>query len=188
MLLNFTFWVLEVNLILLAAFHGIRECTGLEGTFRGHLIQPSCSKQWQPQLDQIVQSHAKADLECLQEWGPHATFLGNLSSVLLPSLWRASSYILMSNLSLLFSRLKQLPLYCFPSRFSSILVSHVNLWSSQGQSKQSLYILSTVPFPMLRIQVWWSGSCCRITFLGGSWEVVAGCLKTLSEKIFTETS
>jgi len=34
----------------------IIECFGLEGTFKGHLIQPLCNEQGHLQLDQVAQS------------------------------------------------------------------------------------------------------------------------------------
>jgi len=47
--------------------HRIRECFGLEGTFRGHLAQPSEQGHLQP--DQVAQSPVQPDLECFQGWG-----------------------------------------------------------------------------------------------------------------------
>jgi len=41
----------------------------LEGTPRGHLVQPPCSKQGDLQLDQVAQSPVKPDFECFQAWG-----------------------------------------------------------------------------------------------------------------------
>jgi len=46
--------------------HRIIECFGLEGTFRGHLVQLPCSEQEHLQLDQVAQSPVKLDLECFQ--------------------------------------------------------------------------------------------------------------------------
>jgi len=41
----------------------------LEGTVQGHLVQPPCSEQGHLQLDQVVQSPVRPDLECFQGWG-----------------------------------------------------------------------------------------------------------------------
>ncbi|KAK4822001.1 hypothetical protein QYF61_006615, partial [Mycteria americana] len=43
--------------------------SGLEGTFKGHLVQPPCNEQGHPQLDQVAQSPIQPDLECFQGWG-----------------------------------------------------------------------------------------------------------------------
>jgi len=51
--------------------HRIIECFGLEGTFRGHLAQPTCSEQGHLQLDQVAQSPVQPGLECFQGWGLH---------------------------------------------------------------------------------------------------------------------
>jgi len=40
----------------------------LEGTFRGHLAQPSCSELGHVQLDQVAQSPVQLDIECFQGW------------------------------------------------------------------------------------------------------------------------
>jgi len=46
-------------------------CFGLEGTSRGHLVQPPRSDQGRLQLDQVAQSPIQPGLECFQEWGLH---------------------------------------------------------------------------------------------------------------------
>jgi len=38
----------------------------LEGTAKGHLVQPLCSDQGHLQFKQVVQSLVQLDLECLQ--------------------------------------------------------------------------------------------------------------------------
>ncbi|KAK4817094.1 hypothetical protein QYF61_027925 [Mycteria americana] len=47
----------------------IIEWFGLEGTFKGHLVQPPCKKQGHLQLDQVAQSPFQPGLECFQGWG-----------------------------------------------------------------------------------------------------------------------
>jgi len=47
------------------------KCFGLEGTFRGHVVQPPCSEQGHLPLDQVPQSPVQPDLESLQGWGLH---------------------------------------------------------------------------------------------------------------------
>jgi len=49
--------------------HRIIEWFGLEGTFKGHLVQPPCSGQGHLPLDQVAQSPVQPDLECFQGWG-----------------------------------------------------------------------------------------------------------------------
>ena len=49
--------------------HRILECFGLEGTLRGHLVQPPWSEQGHLQLDQVAQSPVQPDLECFRGWG-----------------------------------------------------------------------------------------------------------------------
>jgi len=44
---------------------------GLEGTFRGHLAQPPCSKQGYLKLDQVARSPVQPGLRCFQGWGLH---------------------------------------------------------------------------------------------------------------------
>jgi len=46
--------------------HRIIECFGLEGTFRGHLVQRPCSEQGHLQLDQVAQSVVQPGLESFQ--------------------------------------------------------------------------------------------------------------------------
>jgi len=46
----------------------IIEYFGLEGTFKGHLVQPPCNKQEHLPLDQVAQSPIQPDLECFQGW------------------------------------------------------------------------------------------------------------------------
>ena len=47
------------------------ELSELEGTFKGHLLQPPCNERGHLQLDQVAQSPIQPDLECLQGWGIH---------------------------------------------------------------------------------------------------------------------
>jgi len=42
---------------------------GLEGTFKGHLVQLPCNKYGHLQLDQVAQSPVQPGLECFQGWG-----------------------------------------------------------------------------------------------------------------------
>jgi len=49
--------------------HRIIEQFGLEGTFRGHLVQPDHNEQGHLQLDQVAQSPIQPDLECFHGWG-----------------------------------------------------------------------------------------------------------------------
>ena len=51
--------------------HRLTECCGLEGTFRGHLIQPPCHGQVHLPLDQVAQVLVQPDLECFKGWGIH---------------------------------------------------------------------------------------------------------------------
>lgn len=44
----------------------ITEYFGLEGIFKGHLVQPPCKEQGHLQLDKMAQSPVQADLECFQ--------------------------------------------------------------------------------------------------------------------------
>ena len=53
-------------------FHRITECFGLEGTFRGHLAQPPCSRQEHLKPDRVAQSPVQPGLECFQGWGLHS--------------------------------------------------------------------------------------------------------------------
>jgi len=50
-------------------FHGIIEWFALEGTSKGHLVQPPCSEQGHLQPDQAAQSPIQPGLECFQGWG-----------------------------------------------------------------------------------------------------------------------
>ena len=45
------------------------EWFGLEGTFKGPLVQPPGSEQGHLQLDQVAQSPVQPALECFQIWG-----------------------------------------------------------------------------------------------------------------------
>jgi len=47
----------------------IIEWFGLEGTFKGHLVQPPSNEQGHLQLDQVAQSPVQPGLECFQGWG-----------------------------------------------------------------------------------------------------------------------
>jgi len=49
--------------------HRILEQLELEGTFEGHLVEPLCNEQEQLQLDQVTQSPAQPDVECVQGCG-----------------------------------------------------------------------------------------------------------------------
>ena len=51
--------------------HRIIEWFGLEGTFKGHLVQSPCSEQGHLQLDQAAQSPIQPDLICFQGGGIH---------------------------------------------------------------------------------------------------------------------
>jgi len=69
----------------------IIEQFGLEGMFRGHLVQLPCSEQGHLQSHQVSQSPIQADLECFQGWGiyhlsgqPVPTFHHPLCEKLLP--------------------------------------------------------------------------------------------------------
>ena len=55
--------------VLVGLAHRIIEWFGLEGTFKGHLVQPPCNEQGHLQLDQVAQSPVQPDLECFQGWG-----------------------------------------------------------------------------------------------------------------------
>ena len=52
-------------------YHRIIEWFELEGTFKGHLVQPPCHEQGHLPLDQVAQSPVQPDLECSQGWGIH---------------------------------------------------------------------------------------------------------------------
>ena len=51
--------------------HRIIECFGLEGTFRGHMVQPLCYEQGRLPLDEVAQNPIQPGLECFQGWGLH---------------------------------------------------------------------------------------------------------------------
>jgi len=57
--------------VRLRQYHRIIESFVLEGTPRGHLVQPPSSKQGNRQLDQVAQSPVQSGLECFQGWGLH---------------------------------------------------------------------------------------------------------------------
>jgi len=44
---------------------------GLEGTFKGRLVQTPCNEQGHLPLDQVAQSLVQPDLECLSGWDIH---------------------------------------------------------------------------------------------------------------------
>lgn len=46
--------------------HRIIDSFELEGTAKGHLVQPLCSDQGHLQFKQVVQSLVQLDIECLQ--------------------------------------------------------------------------------------------------------------------------
>jgi len=41
---------------------------GLEGTFKGHLVQPPCNEQGHLPLDQVAQSPIQPDLVRFKQW------------------------------------------------------------------------------------------------------------------------
>ena len=57
------FWTVPQSPQLLK-HHQILECFGLEGSFRGHVVQPRCSEKGHLQLDWIAQRSVQLDLEC----------------------------------------------------------------------------------------------------------------------------
>jgi len=59
----------EVPHVFTSCTRRIIECFGLEGTFRGHLVQPPCNEQGHLQPDQVAQSPVQPGLECFQGWG-----------------------------------------------------------------------------------------------------------------------
>jgi len=42
----------------------------LEGTFKGHLVQPPCNEQGHLQLDHVAHSPIQPDLECFHNFYP----------------------------------------------------------------------------------------------------------------------
>ena len=54
-----------------AKLYRIIESFGLEGTPRGHLVQPPRSEQGHCYLDQVAQSPVQPGLQCFQGWGLH---------------------------------------------------------------------------------------------------------------------
>ena len=65
------FWPdsLKYSMIYTCADHRIIEWFGLEGTFKGHLVQSHCKQQGHLQLGQVAQSPIQPDFECFQGWG-----------------------------------------------------------------------------------------------------------------------
>jgi len=49
--------------------HRITEPFGLEGTFKGHLVQRPCSERGHLQLDRVAQGPLQSDFECFHGWG-----------------------------------------------------------------------------------------------------------------------
>ena len=45
------------------------ESLEVEGTFKGHLVQLTCSEQRHPQLSQVAQGLVQPYLASLQSWG-----------------------------------------------------------------------------------------------------------------------
>jgi len=55
--------------------HSIIKQFGLEGTFKGHRVQPPCNEQGHLQLDQVAQSPSKLTLNVASD-GVSTTFSG----------------------------------------------------------------------------------------------------------------
>jgi len=66
-------------MLLSQKYHRITESFGLEGTFKGHLVQPPCHEQGHLQLNQVPQSSVQSDLKCFQGRG-----LDHLAGKLVP--------------------------------------------------------------------------------------------------------
>jgi len=64
-------------LLYIIVFHGIIEWFGLEGTFKGHLVQPPCNERGHLQPDKVAQSPVQLVLEHFHGGGIY-TSLGNL--------------------------------------------------------------------------------------------------------------
>ncbi|KAK4807110.1 hypothetical protein QYF61_018451 [Mycteria americana] len=80
---------------------------GLEGNFKGHLVQPPCNEQGHLQLDQVAQSPDKLTLTVSRD-GASTTSLGNLFQCFTTLI--VKNFFLISSLNLPSFSLKPLPL------------------------------------------------------------------------------